>query len=124
MATGMVSSASTLQNLKAKTAEPILRAGESVSTSVDAAKDPNAKTYYHMANGARFVMPDGLEVRFMGGQFTTADADIIAELDKVANKSASMIFTKREVIAVVAPTVHAAAAAEAADTAGTFVEQK
>lgn len=114
MSTGMVSSASALQNLKEKT---IIRAGEKVSTSPEAIKDPNAKTYYHSAKGARFIMPDGLEIQFMGGQFTTADPAIMAELDAVANKSTSFIYTKQEAVAALKATLKQAAD-DAADTAG------
>ena len=51
-----------------------------------------------MVRGAKFIMPDGLEVQFLGGVFTTADTDIMTELDKVANRPASMIYTKTEVV--------------------------
>lgn len=95
----------------------VLRSGESVSTSVEALKDPNAKTYYHMVPGARFCMPDGLEVRFLGGQFTTADPAIIAELDKIANKHTSMVYTNKVTVAAITAELNAAAA-DAAETAG------
>lgn len=89
MAVGMVSSAQTLNP------NTVIRSGESVATSLKALSDPNAKTYYHLASGARFIMPDGLEVSFLGGQFSTTDKQIIAELDKVVDKAASMIFSSR-----------------------------
>lgn len=89
MATGMASS-STFNSAS------VLRVGETATTSVASLKDKNAKTYHHMVKGARFIMPDGLEVVFMGGVFTTADTEIIAELDKVANKASSMIYTRSE----------------------------
>ena len=54
-----------------------------------------------MVRGAKFMMPDGLEVQFLGGQFVTADPEIIAELDKIANRPASMVYTKAEVVAEV-----------------------
>lgn len=116
MSTGMVSSASALQNLKDKT---VIRAGEKVSTSPAAVKDPNAKTYYHSAQGARFIMPDGLEIHFMGGQFTTSDAAIMAELDLVANKPTSLIYTKAEVVETLKAQAKQAAL-DAANTAGTL----
>lgn len=116
MSTGMVSSASALQNLKEKT---VIRAGEKVSTSQEAVKNPNAKTYYHSAKGARFIMPDGLEIHFMGGQFTTADSAIIAELDLVANKPASMIYTKQENAEAIKQQIKSAAQ-DAAFTAGSL----
>lgn len=94
MATGMVSSQNSLNpTLQATAVQPtVLRSGESISTNVKDLKDPNAKTFYHMVPGARFVMPDGLECRFLGGQFTTTDPAIIAELSKIVNRASSMIY--------------------------------
>lgn len=86
----------------------VLRTGEFAASSP---KDKTAKTYYHMIRGARFVMPDGLEVIFRGGVFTTNDKDIIFELDRVADKPASMIYTKKET----AESILAAAKAAATD---------
>ena len=110
MATGMVSSASVQQS-------PTIRSGEKLATTPAALKSKNGKTYHHMAPGAKFVMPDGLELIFMGGQFTTDDPAIIAELDKVANKPAPMIYTQTEAVQAVA-ALQNQAAADAADTAG------
>lgn len=73
-----------------------LRSGETQTTTQEALADPDAKTYMHMVKGARFIMPNGLEIRFLGGFFRTNDPVIIAELDKVANKSTSQIYTKSE----------------------------
>lgn len=70
----------------------VLRAGETITTSAAAFKD--GKTFYHTVPGARFVMPDGLTIIFMGGVFTTNDKEIIAELDRVADRPASQIYTK------------------------------
>lgn len=106
MATGMVSSAQNLDKLPAAT---VLRSGERIATSASALKDPNAVTYHHMVPGARFVMPDGLEIIFMGGHFTTADPRIIAELNQVANKSTTLIYTKSEVADATNAQIKAAA---------------
>lgn len=112
MAVGALSSQHTLQNV-----QPVIRAGEKVATTASALKDPNARTFRHMIPGARFIMPDGLELQFLGGTFTTSDPAIIAELSAVADKGTSMIFTHKEVAeAVVAGQQKLAA--EAADTAG------
>lgn len=113
MATGTVSSASSQQN-----AGTVIRAGEQLATTPQALKSAKGKTYYHMAPGARFVMPDGLEVIFMGGQITTDDADVIAELDRVANKPTSMIYTKQDALVAAAATMTQQVAKDAADTAG------
>lgn len=116
MAVGAVSSSTVQQKA------PILRAGEQLATTPEALKSGKGKTYYHMARGARFVMPDGLEIIFMGGQFTTADPEIIAELDRVANKPASMIYTQRETLETVAKTTAKQVAEDAADTAGKITD--
>jgi len=87
-----------------------IRTGETAPQAPLAAlKDKTTKTYHHMFPGARFVMPDGLEVRFMGGQFMTNDPEIIAQLDMVANKPASMIYTKQETVTAIAALTKAAA---------------
>ena len=113
MATGALSSAQLPQN----TASTVLRAGEKVATSTEALNAKGAKTYKHMVPGARFIMPDGLEIHFLGGQFVTAAPDIIRELDAVANKTTSMIYTDVAAVDAVAAQSKQAAA-DAADTAG------
>lgn len=92
MATGLVSSA----QAQTASASRSIVSGEKVSTSLEALKDPKAKRYFHQVPGARFIMPNGLEVVFLGGQFTTSDEAIMAELDQVVNKSSSLIYTKSE----------------------------
>ena len=87
-----------------------LRTGETAPQApLTALKDKGTKTYHHMTPGARFVMPDGLEIRFMGGQFVTNDPGLITELEKVVNKPASQIYTKQEVVASIVATAKAAA---------------
>lgn len=112
MAVGALNSQQTMQN-----ASPVIRAGEKVATTAAALKDPKSRTFRHVIPGAKFIMPDGLELQFLGGTFTTADPAIIAELNAVADKSASMIFTHKEVAdAVIAGQQQLAA--DAANTAG------
>ena len=82
-------------------------------------KSTPVKTYHHIVRGAKFMMPDGLEVQFLGGSFTTADPEIIAELDKVANRPASMVYTKAEVVQEVAALTAKAAADAARQSAET-----
>ena len=117
MAIGAVSSRQILQNIQAPEAPAVLRSGESMGSTPEALKDPRAKTYYHSVHGAKFIMPDGLELVFFGGQLTTNDPAVIQQLDAVANKTASLIFTKRENLAAVGQQ-NAQVAADAADTAG------
>lgn len=94
MAVGAVSSAHSLQNLGPQQEAQVLRSGEVLATTAAALKDPKAKLYRHMIPGANFMMPDGLELKFLGGQFATSDPEIIRQLDAVANKTASMIYTE------------------------------
>lgn len=82
------------QRLQANTeAAGTLRTGEFAENIVNPVviAAGNTKTYYHQHAGASFFMPDGLQVRFLGGQFTTDDADIIRELDKIVNKPTSLV---------------------------------
>ena len=115
MAVGMVNSMNNLRD-----ASPtVIRAGERIATTAEALKDKNAKRYFHMIPGAKFMMPDGLEIQFLGGQFVTADPAIIAELNKIANKPTSLVFTQQEAVGA-ATALQKQAAADAADTAGTI----
>lgn len=106
MATGTLNSQSTV-NQPGKTAvagDPgavPLRSGEAMATTQAALADKNSKTYHHMVAGAQFVMPDGLSVLFLGGQLTTNDPAIVKELDKVADKPTSQIYTAKANQAVV-----------------------
>lgn len=87
----------------------ILRSGERVATSVEALGDANAKTYYSMVKGCQFIMPDGLAIQFLGGRYVTNKADEIAQLDAVANRAGSLVFTKAEAKEADAALAHKAA---------------
>jgi len=56
-----------------------------------------AKTYYHRHIGAGFIMPNGARIVFTGGLFRTSDPVIIAELDAVADKPGTMIYTDHDI---------------------------
>jgi hypothetical protein len=126
MAVGTVNSTNTLNPaaqaaakaqaaLAAQPAAPqTVRVGEVVTNTQTSLTDKNARTYRHSCQGARFIMPDGLEVHFLGGLFTTSDPAIIAELDKVADKAASQIYTHASKEGLIA----APAKVAAADAAG------
>lgn len=89
----------------------VIRSGESAQQATPAIiKSKPVKTFYHMVKGAKFMMPNGLEVQFLGGRFVTEDTDIISELEAVANKPSSMIYTKAEAVAAVKALTQAAAA--------------
>lgn len=87
MATGTVNS----QN---QAADAVLRSGERHASTVEALADRNSKVYLHRFPGAQFVMPDGLALVFAGGRYVTNRKEEIAQLDSIANKGSSMIYTE------------------------------
>lgn len=105
MATGALSSL----HSQTTVAPTVLRSGEKLASTPEALKDPKAKVYYHQVPGAKFIMPDGLELQFLGGRLVTGDSAIIAELDKIANKSTSMVSTDRALQASVTAAQNAVA---------------
>lgn len=114
MATGMVNTAALQQNKPAQQpAEqaPVLRSGEKTAMEIAGTDKSKVKTYYHQLPGARFIMPDGLELTFMGGMFATDHPEIISELEKVADRPASMI-TRRAPGALADMVAKEAAAAD------------
>ena len=119
MAVGMTNSAA-VQNA-ATEKSPVLRSGEVVASSMHALKNPNARVFHHMIPGANFIMPDGLEIKFLGGQFVTEDPAVIEELAKVADKPTSLIFTTTLAVEA-AKELQKRSADDAADTAGTLKE--
>lgn len=93
-----------------------IRSGESApQANLEVLKNKDAKTFYHMVPGASFIMPDGLQIVFLGGQFVTTDKEIIRELTAVADKMSSMIYTRKEVAEAVT-NMAATAAADAVQT--------
>lgn len=78
------------------TAPNTLRAGEAVAMDPKDFKDPNAKFYFHLVPGAKFTMPDGAEIIFVGGVYCTSSKDIQKELDKIANNGTSLIVTDKK----------------------------
>ena len=120
MAVGMTNSAN-VQNAAATEKPQVLRSGEVVASSMQALKNPNARVFHHMIPGANFIMPDGLELKFLGGQFVTDDPDVIAELEKIADKPTSMVFTKTLAVEA-AKELQKRSADDAANTAGTLKE--
>lgn len=71
----------------------VIHTGTQIATKPSDVKNSAAKTYKHMIPGARYILPDGLEIVFLGGMFRTSDPAHIAELDAVADKASSMIYT-------------------------------
>lgn len=97
----------------------VINSGEVIAPEANL-KDPNVKVYYHQVPGAKTHMPDGAEIQFTGGQFATANDEIKAFLDKIADRRGSMVFTKKTV--GVNPD-HAIAATSAAAPAGDSKEE-
>lgn len=74
----------------------ILNSGEEIVTSIEELNDPNAKTYHHYVKNSVTHLPDGAQITFRGGVFVTANPEIQAFLDKIADKRGSMVFTKKD----------------------------
>lgn len=75
-----------------------IRAAAAAATQQQAAK-PEVRVYYHQIAGARFGVqrsPGFVEdFYFVGGQLETSDPQVIEELDKVADRSGSLISSDR-----------------------------
>jgi len=73
----------------------VIQSGVQFQSDLDPAvlKDPATKIYEHQVKGAKIFMPDGAELVFHGGLFITQNPAIISELDKIANKTGTMVTT-------------------------------
>lgn len=73
----------------------VLNAGQEVvqEISQEFLNDPKTTVFYNHVPHSRFVMPDGAELKFHGGMFATQSDDIKKELNKIANKAGSLVFT-------------------------------
>lgn len=76
--------------------ENVLNSGEEIVSSLEDMKDPNYKVYYHHIKNAITHLPDGAQLTFRGGMFGTANKEIQAYLDKIADKRGTMVYTKKE----------------------------
>lgn len=57
------------------------------------------KTYYHNVHNSRYIAKDGTEYFFVGGQLTTTDAEVQADLDKqIANGNTVIRSQSRAVV--------------------------
>lgn len=70
----------------------VINSGEQIAPEADL-KNPNTKVYFHRIPGAKTHLPDGAEIQFLGGQFATANPEIIVHLDKIADKKGTQVFT-------------------------------
>ena len=93
----------------------VLHAGTQLVSSKAAIASKTSKTYYHLIPGAKFILPTGLEIVFLGGVYITDDPAQIAELNAVVNVPGSMVHDNPDSIAAqVFDRAAALAAAEAA----------
>lgn len=76
----------------------VLRSGEKHATSLAALQASGVKTYYSLIKGCNFPMPSGLVLQFLGGIYSTVDPDEIRELDAVANRVGSLIYTRKQAV--------------------------
>jgi hypothetical protein len=77
--------------------EGILNSGEELSPAdMETLKNPDCKVYYSRVKGSITHMPDGAQISFRGGMFATANKEVKAYLDKIADKVGSQIYTKSE----------------------------
>lgn len=89
---------------------PAIRIGEKAPTAnLAALQNKSAKTFHHAVPGAKFIMPDGLEIIFMGGVFVTSDPAIIQELEAISDRPTSQIYTSKSVVTAIAAEQKAAA---------------
>jgi hypothetical protein len=97
MATAEEIRASAQAALDAQNATLAEMGGQSAAQTVVQPFELEGKTYYHQIPGSRFhymIAPSAVaELMFIGGKVTTSDPMAIAELDKVANKNGSGIYT-------------------------------
>lgn len=75
------------------TSEKVIRTGEVVAGMIPGA--PGTKTYYHQVPMASTYMPDGAQVVFSGGQYTTDNKDIMAHLDAIVDRVGSLVYSRR-----------------------------
>lgn len=95
--------------------EKIIRSGEVVASDSNL-KDPNVKTFYHQVAGACSFLPDGAQITFVGGQYSTANPAILDFLNAIVDRPGSMVFSRKPGSAI--PVEALEAALEVAQPAG------
>lgn len=71
----------------------IIRIGEAVSGEIPG--KPGTKTWYHQVAGARTYLPDGAEINFTGGQYTSSNKEIIAFMDAICDKPGTLVYSRK-----------------------------
>lgn len=74
--------------------EGVLNSGEIIAAETKVV--PGSKVYYSTVPNSITHMPDGAQITFTGGQYMTSNKDIIAFLDKIADRPTTPIFTKKD----------------------------
>jgi hypothetical protein len=74
--------------------EGVINSGETIAAEVKLT--PGSKIYYCTIPNSITHLPDGAQITFAGGQFMTSNPDIIAYLDKIADKPTTPIYTKKD----------------------------
>lgn len=74
--------------------EKIIRSGEIVAADSNL-KDPAVKTFYHQVAGARSYLPDGAQIDFTGGQYSTKNPDILRFLEAIVDRPGSLVFSRK-----------------------------
>jgi len=74
--------------------ERVIRSGEVIAADADL-KDPDVKVFYHQVAGACSFLPDGAQITFSGGQYSTKNPDILRFLNAIVDRPGSMVFSRK-----------------------------
>ena len=74
--------------------EGVLNSGEIIAAEVKVVE--GSKIYYCTVPNSITHMPDGAQITFTGGQYMTSNPDIIAFLDKIADRPTTPVYTKKD----------------------------
>jgi len=74
--------------------EKVIRSGEVVAADANL-KDPDVKVFYHQVAGAVSYLPDGAEIRYVGGQYSTKNPAILEFLNAIVDRPGSLVYSRR-----------------------------
>lgn len=97
----------------------VIRSGEVIASDVNL-KDPDVKTFYHQVAGACTFLPDGSQLTFVGGQYSTKNPDILAHLNAIVDKQGTLVYSRKPGSPI--PKEALDVAAEVAEPAGNAAE--
>lgn len=95
--------------------EKIIRSGEVVAADANL-KDPEVKTFYHQVAGACSFLPDGAQITFTGGQYSTKNKEILFFLNAIVDRPGSLVYSHKPGVPI--PQEALEAALEVAQPAG------